>query len=232
MRELAPPDGLWDAWRGVLVSYAEAQIELSQRRREILATGLPEVSPTTSPVLARELLDDLARQPADEGGLNAEQVAAVEARLPEFDDRCAELAASGIPDSVEHNDLHSANVCVRTPSGSHAAEVRIIDWGDAHWGHPLGTMLATLNSMAYHVGVFEDGQPIKDARVLRMRDAYLEPFTRFDSHANLVRYVDLARRTGCLGKALANRSALMGEPVATHAEYEFPVREWFLGITQ
>ncbi len=65
-----------------------------------------------------------------------------------------------------------------------------------------------------------------------MRDAYLEPFTRYAAHADLVRCVGLARRTGCVGKALSYRAALAEEPLATHAEMEFPVRDWFLGLLE
>jgi hypothetical protein len=68
--------------------------------------------------------------------------------------------------------------------------------------------------------------------VLRVRDAYLEPFTALASRAELERLVDLVRRTGCVTRALSYRAALSGEPAATHAEHDFPVREWFLAITE
>jgi hypothetical protein len=93
-------------------------------------------------------------------------------------------------------------------------------------------MLVTLNSVAYHLGVFREDGVIDDPRVLRVRDAYLEPFTTLAPRADLVRLVDLARRTGCLARALSYRAALRGEPPETHAEHEFPVRDWFLGITE
>jgi hypothetical protein len=93
-------------------------------------------------------------------------------------------------------------------------------------------MLATLNSIAFHAGTYVDGRPAPTPELLRVRDAYLEPFTRYAARADLVRCVDLARRTGCVGKALAYRAALAGEPLSTHAEREFPVRDWFLGLLE
>ena len=228
LREHAGPDQLWSAWEGVVARYAEAQIVLSGHRDAVLAAGVREVSPATIPSIARRILDELGGTPEDEGGLTAEQVGQVRALLPDLDEWCATLAGSGVPDSVQHDDLHSANVCWTDGVDS----ARIIDWGDATWGCPLGTMLATMNSIAYHVGVYEDGQPIVDARVLRVRDAYLEPFTAYADRDDLVRYVDLARRTGCVGKALSYQAALAGQPVSAHAEMEFPVREWFLGLTE
>jgi hypothetical protein len=68
--------------------------------------------------------------------------------------------------------------------------------------------------------------------VLRVRDAYLEPFTAYADRAELVRYVELARRTGCVARALSYQASLVGEPVATHAEYDFPVRSWFLELLE
>jgi len=91
-------------------------------------------------------------------------------------------------------------------------------------------MLVTMNSIAFHAGVLPEEGPIEDPRVLRLRDAYLEPFTTYADRAELVRYVDLVRRTGCLTRALSYRSALLGEPVSSHAQLDFPVRGWFLSF--
>ena len=228
LREAVPADALWGAWEELLPRYAEAQVALSGHRAELLATGIAEVSPATVPGLARQLLDELAATPEDEGGLTVEQAVAVEQTLPVLDDWCTELGGCGVPDSVQHDDLHSANVCW---PGT-AADARVIDWGDATWGHPLGTMLATLNSIAFHAGTYVDERPVPTPALLRVRDAYLEPFSRFAAHADLVRGVDLARRTGCVGKALAYRAALAEEPLSTHVEREFPVREWFLALLE
>jgi hypothetical protein len=226
LREHAPPERLWTEWEGVVARYAEAQIKLSAHRDRVLATGVREVTPATIPAQARRLLAELAATPVPEGGLTPEQADRVTALLPELDGWCATLAGSGVPDSVQHDDLHSANVCWT----GDVASARIIDWGDATWSHPLTTMLATMNSIAHHAGVYADGQPVVDPRVLRVRDAYLEPFTVYADGGHLVRYVDLARRTGCVGKALSYQAALDGQPVSVHAEMEFPVREWFYGL--
>ena len=235
LRSLVPADGLLPHWEALMPRYAEAQLGLAAHRDELLATGAREVSPSTSPAQARALLDELGGQPPEQGGLTAEQAALVEARLPEYDAWCAELAAAPVPDTIQHDDLHSANVCwpgQAVDGADEAASARIIDWGDASVGSPLGAMLVTLNSIAYHLGVFREDGVIDDPRVLRVRDAYLEPFTTLAPRAELRRLVDLVRRTGCLTRALSYRAALTGEPVSAHEEHEFPVRNWFLGITE
>jgi hypothetical protein len=86
-------------------------------------------------------------------------------------------------------------------------------------------MLATLNSIAWHAGT-----TVEDPRVVRVRDAYLEPFASYAGHDRLVRLVHLARRTGCLGRALSYVHALEGEPREAQEELEWPVRAWLLDL--
>jgi len=223
MRVTAPPDQLWSQWEGVLQRYAHAQILLASHVPELLATGTTEVSPGTLPDQAARLLDELSRLSPEEGGFTVEETESVSAALPAYHAWCAELAGVGIPISVQHDDLHSSNVCW----GGTVGTARIIDWGDASVGHPLGTMLCTLNSIGHHAGLGLD-----DSCVLRVRDAYLEPFTTYAARPDLVRCVELARRVGCVARALSYQAALLGEPLSAHAEEDFPVRGWFLELLE
>jgi hypothetical protein len=229
LRSRAEPDALWDYWERLLPRYAEAQLDLAGHRNRFLATGVPDRSPAQLPLEFRRLLAELAAQPAEDGGLMAEEASALEHRLPVYDHRCAELAASPMADTLQHDDLHSNNVCWPGEVGD-LASVRIIDWGDASMGHPFGTMLATLNSIAFHAGVLHDGGRIDDLHVLRIRDAYLEPFSDLGSREELMRWVALARSTGCVTRALAWESALQDAPPAVVAGLEFPVRSWLLEL--
>ena len=213
LREVLSADRSGDAWEAVLTRYADAQVRLTGAADALLAAGLRDVSPATVPVLARELLEDLATVPVPEGGLSAEDVVRIQRVLPRLDDWCAELAGSGVPDSIQHDDLHSGNICWDVASGTG----RVIDWGDASWGFPLGTMLVTLNT-------------VPATQALRLRDAYLDAFTRYADRARLVRCVDLARRTGCVAKALAWRAALLDVPLRDQEELDFPVRAWLLEL--
>ena len=221
MCSVAPPEALWGSWETVLVRYAEAQIRLAEHRAALLATGLPEVSPKTLPTLLRELVRELAATAPEEGGLSDAEHDKLLELFDEYDAWCDELAGSRVPSTVQHDDLHSSNICW----GGSAAAARVIDWGDALWGFPIGTMLGTVNSIAWHAKCERD-----DPRVLRVRDAYLEPFTTYAGRGELVRYVDLARRTGCVTKALSYRASLLGEPLSTHQEEDFPVRGWLLEL--
>ena len=100
---------------------------------------------------------------------------------------------------------------------------RIIDWGDTSVGCPLATMLCTMNSIAFH-----SGREVDDPLVLRVRDAYLEPFTAFAPRSELVEHVTLARRTGAVTRAMSYQHAFDGEPRSAQAELDWPVRGWLL----
>ena len=231
LRSRAEPGALWDYWVRLLPRYAEAQRALAEHRLRLLATGVPDRGPAQLPVEYRRLLAELAAQPTEEGGLTAQEASALENRLPAYDRRCSELAALPMAETLQHDDLHSNNVC--WPGGvDDLSSVRIIDWGDASVGHPLGTMLATLNSIGFHAGVLNDGGRIDDPNLARIVDAYLEPFTDLASREELTRWVALARSTGCVTRALAWESALQQAPTAVVAALQFPIRTWLLELLE
>jgi aminoglycoside phosphotransferase (APT) family kinase protein len=215
LRVLAAPADQEPWWVRLLPRYAEAQLTLAGHHDDLVAAGVPSRSPATLPGQAAELVRELAEVDEARGGLGPDRRAALEARLPAYQRWCAALAASGIPDTLQHDDLHAANICVQV------SRVRVIDWGDASLGHPFGTMLATLNSIAHHAGVGPE-----DPLVRRARDAYLEPFTPYADRRDLVELVEQARRAGRVTRALTWRAALVTAPLEAHAEWDFPVRGW------
>ena len=52
------------------------------------------------------------------------------------------LAGSGVPDSVQHDDLHDAQVFV-----DDTGRIRITDWGDACVAHPFLSLAVTLDGV-------------------------------------------------------------------------------------
>ena len=231
LRSKAEPDALWGYWERLLPRYGESQLALATDHSRMLACGTPDRGPVHLPLEFGRLLDELASRPIEQGGLTQQQAAALEGVLPPYEGRCAELAASPIPDSLQHDDLHSNNVGWPGEMAD-LSSARIIDWGDASIGHPFGTMLATLNSIAFEAGVPVDGRQFHDSRVLRLRDAYLEPFSSLCGVEELRRSVALARSTGCVTRALAWEGALQEASLSTIAKYEFPVRTWLLELLE
>jgi hypothetical protein len=232
-RSTTPVSRHWPLWEDLMPRYADAQLALAAHRTKLQATGTPERSPATLPAQAAELVAELTSlglsgQGGDNGddcgGLSANDSSALEARLPAYGKWCRELDSAGIPWTIQHDDLHANNVCGAEPAGrsGRASEgSRIIDWGDASVGHPFGTLLTTLGSIAHNSGCEVD-----DPRVDRVRDAYLEPFTSYAPRAYLITLVEVARRVSVVTRALSWRDALIGSPTAVQRELEFPVRGW------
>jgi hypothetical protein len=231
LRSIVASEELWTYWEQLLPRYAEAQLAIAQHRTRLLSSGIPHLAPVQLRSEYRRLLAELPVLPTEDGGLTTGQASALERLLPTYDDWCAELATSPVPNSLQHDDLHSNNVCWPGKLDD-LSSVRIIDWGDASVGHPFGTMLATLNSIAFHAGVLPSNRRMDDPRVLRIRDAYLEPFTDLGSREELLRWVALARSTGCVTRALSWGRALQDAPLTVAMGEEFPVRGWLLELLE
>ena len=106
---------------------------------------------------------------------------------PAFERLCADLAAEGTGDTVQHDDLHHHNV-FRGPHGT-----RVLDWGDTWIAHPFFSAVVTFRFLEEH-----NGFAPTDPWFARVRDAYLEPFGR--GH---VEEFDLAQRVGIFAHAIA-----------------------------
>lgn len=112
-------------WRALLPLYAELQCGEAAHTLEHLAHGVPDLRAATLP----------ARY-----DLRAER----DPRLAPFAGRFAELCASLTrPPTVQHDDLHEANVHVRDGA------LRLLDWGDTCIAHPFATMYVTLRWVAH-----------------------------------------------------------------------------------
>jgi len=219
LRTVARPADQWDRWCSLLEEYAEAQLTLAPHADALRRIGVEWLPPSAAPARLVELVATLAATPVEAGGLTTEETARLEQVLPRYASWAVELDASGVPPSLNHDDLHSSNVSIGSTG------MRVVDWGDAHVSHPFATMLVTLNSIAWHAGTTVDAPDVE-----RVRDAYRGTFRSHGGTADLVRWVDLARRTGCLGRALAYVRALAGEPLSAHAELDWPVRGWLLEL--
>ena len=200
------PDGTGDhdlgAWEGILATYAELQRTVESRNEELLRLGVPDGRPAALGATVEALVGEdrwwKLVGPADRPSTDAARD-----RLRGAGDRiaawAAELDASAIAPTIQHDDLHGGNVFAG------AAGIRFFDWGDAVVAHPFGTMLATLNSVARRIGTTPD-----DPRLDRLRDAYLEAWTDVAPRPALYETVTLAVRLARVGKAGAWARALDG----------------------
>ncbi|MFJ6199858.1 phosphotransferase family protein [Micromonospora sp. NPDC092111] len=214
LRDLPEPDP--GRWEGVLAEYADLQRAVAGGAGELVALGVPDQRPEVLPALLAGLLDDRAALLLDaEGGLDPATHARLREHLPRFAEDCRRLAAGGVPATLQHDDLHDGNIFV-TPADGY----RFFDWGDASVAHPFGTLLVTLRSVA-HTCSLPGGDPV----LLRLRDAYLEPWTDRHDRATLREVAGLAMRVATVSRALSWRRALDTTDPG-RAEYAEAVPGW------
>jgi hypothetical protein len=150
------------AWEDILRRYAELQLAHVPDAVELLAVGVPDKRPSA-------LLADYPRLVRDVRALEAVPVERSRLELLQPALREALSALEGpVPATVIHEEVHEANVFVLD---GHA---RILDWGEGALSHPFAGLTNTLRDIAYRGGLEPDSPEI-----LRLRDVYLEPWTRF-----------------------------------------------------
>jgi len=167
-------------WELALPRYAELQLTAAPLADELLALGVPDSRLSVLPGQLRAVLAQPVR------GLEPEDQERLLAALPKFEDMCGELAAYGIPETIQHDDLHDGQVFLR--DGGYL----FFDWGDSCVSHPFHSLTVALRANAAKFELEPGGVELR-----RLRNAYLEPF------GDLQEAADLAYWTGTVGRALA-----------------------------
>lgn len=184
-----------ELWLRLLPAYAELQ------RDARVPTSVPDRSLNRWP----ELYEDLARS---ELPLEQTELERVRRFAPRFTTLCRELAAYGIREAVQHDDLHHKNAFVDGDC------LRIVDWGDASRSHPFVSLVVTFRFLEERNGLRPD-----DAWFGRLRDAYLEPWG-----TGLISAFDLAQQLGRFAHAFGWIALRRLLPAEQRAEYDIPFR--------
>ncbi|WFE28505.1 hypothetical protein O7623_04645 [Solwaraspora sp. WMMD791] len=168
-----------DRWYAVLPLYAGVQLDLADDVDDLLALGVPDRRLATLPQAYERIVDAVGAEPRFRDA------------VPMVASLCAELAAYGLPELLQHDDLHDAQVFVR--DGRHL----LMDWGDACVSHPFFTLSVTLDGvLAWGL----DDVP-NSVDTTPFRDAYLAPYAdRFGG--DLVAAARLASRLGWVCRAV------------------------------
>jgi hypothetical protein len=176
-------------WEASLRSFAEVQIALAARCDELRALGVPERRLSDLAAAVTPLIDDSAATlPGEPAGLNAEQRNQLRALAPQLPAAIAELAAYGLPATIEHGDLWPGQIFIADD------QIAFIDWSDSSIAHPFFSLLLFLEEI-------EDYVPKEPNVRNRLRDAYLEPWLAYGSRADLTRAFELAQPLAALHHA-------------------------------
>ena len=182
-------------WTRVISLYAEVQIGLAARVSGLLAMGVPDWRLGTLPARYIQLLEDTGGlELAYSGGLTSTEFRRLQGLTPRFTRICAELAAFGIPETLDHGDFHDGNVLLRN------GRVTLFDWGDSNLTHPFVSLRTFFVSI-------ENSLKLKDyaftPEMAALLDLYLQPWQRFASKKDLLAAFALSRCVASIVKTLA-----------------------------
>lgn len=153
-----------EAWLAALPAYAELQRGEVAHVLDHLAGGVPDLRAETLPARLEELLRrDLPLAP--------QEIARLRTFTSRFGELCRELGEHGVPDTLQHDDLHHNNL-YEVDGG-----YRVLDWGDASISHPFASLVETFRFLEEITGLAPD-----DRWFSRLTDAYLEPWGRELGH--------------------------------------------------
>jgi hypothetical protein len=188
VRELGNPP---EAWLEALPLYAELQKGEMPYALDHVGHGVPDLRIAALPAGYARLLEVELPLPIDD-------VNPLREYAPRFTELCAALAELRIQETIQHDDLHMANLY------SGGGKLRFVDWGDSSIAHPFFSLVVTFRFLEEFNQLAPD-----DPWFRRLRDAYLEPWG-----SGLQEAFEIAIRVGWFAHAIAwarQRQALPAE---------------------
>ena len=169
-----------EAWLVALPLYAELQLGEGMHTLDHLTHGVPDLRVATLP----GRYEDLMRH---ELPLEPTEIRQLADFGPRFAQLCGELVAQGVGETVQHDDLHMANLY------SDGGKFRVLDWGDSSIAHPFFSLVVTFRFLDEVNHLAPD-----DPWFRRLRDAYLEPWG-----SGFEETFEVATRVGWFAHAIA-----------------------------
>ena len=189
-----------ETWLAVMPLCSELQRGEVAHANQQIAHGVPDLRVPTLPARYERFLQG-------ELPLKQDEIQRLHKFAPRFAELCTELAAHGVPDTIQHDDLHHANVY------SDGKQLRLLDWGDSSVAHPFFSLVVTFRFLEEINKLLPS-----DPWFARLRDAYLEAWG--NGHEETFA---LAMRVGKFAHAFAwarQRDAL---PPEEHPRFD----EWY-----
>lgn len=188
--------------------YARLQQASAERVGELLALGCID---RRLPVLAGQI-DPLLAHPLTARHAKAEERSQLAGLAPRLRERCAQLAAIGLPDALVHGDLHLGNVAAKDDG------FLFFDWSDACVAHPFLDMITP-----YYMEKDE-------AKRARGKEAYLAAWEGWASRSALEEAWRLAKPLAALHQAVSYLHILIGTEEVVHPEMADGLRD-FVALT-
>jgi len=214
LRQFIRPEKNIQPWVPILPRYAEVQIKLLDHISEILELGIPDHHLALLPALYSRLLADEESLMIDqEKGLTASEFQELKGKAARSGQICSDLAAFGIPESLNQCDFHDGNVMVKN------GRVTFFDWGDVNIAHPFISLRTFFVSIETSLQL-DDYSFTPEMEALL--NQYLEPWEKFAPRKELVAAYNLSEPVASIVKALLWHGSI--------TKMEGPVRQEYARI--
>jgi hypothetical protein len=216
LRRVIETDHNLNHWKSVLHKYSELQIAMIPHVRELMNMGVHDRRLEELPSLYTSLINDrqilLIDQP---DGLTLEEFEKLQKNTSTFGAKCKELAGYGIPETLQHDDFHDANIFFDQDN------LKFFDWAESFIAHPFFTMVVTTRVIAYQFGLDENSKEIKG-----LQDLYLEHWQEYGNRRELSEAFRLAMVIGKVNRALTWHMVMSRIPEQLRGEDSGAVPGW------
>ncbi|MFC2064267.1 phosphotransferase [Chloroflexota bacterium] len=197
----------------MLRRFAALQQEMIPRQEELLRMGVPDRRLEYLPAFYDELIADTpALLIGQKEGVSTKELEQLRAFAPIVRQLCQQLADYNLPETLQHDDFHTANV-------SH--QFHFFDWGECYKAHPFYSLLIALRDARF---TLEYDPPTLD----RMRNVYLECWTEYAPFKQLHEVLAITNQLAALGRALSWWQIIQHADDAYRAENADAVPYWLL----
>jgi aminoglycoside phosphotransferase (APT) family kinase protein len=180
----------------------------------LLSLGCPDRRLHVLPILFERVVADtpvlLVRR---KGGVSEAELEQLREFTPQVQEMCDKLASYHLPETLHHDDFHTNNILINERG------YVFFDWGDAAITHPFISMFIALRSAKYTL-------TYDDEALLRLRDAYLEPWSTYAPKAQLLGAFEIAQRLGIFSRALTWYQIVTSLEERAMSEFEDAVPYW------
>lgn len=181
--------------------------------------GLTEMAPECATMYVGDAIGRLGALPADDPRRLAEEVAGrLRALLPSIERWSDQVAELDLPLTLNHNDLHAANVVA---ANGPDVPLRFFDFGDAVLAEPLGSLLIPLSVSSRDLDAGPD-----DLRLRRIADAALEVWTEHARARALRAALPAAIQLARLARVESWRRCLATMTAEERAEFGSAPADW------
>ena len=202
-------------WEEALSLFSQAQVEQVENLHRWLSLSIPDRRLGRMVEMIDPLIASCERMlSGGPNGLSEVEVNSLRALSMPLKLMCARLAQYGVPHTLVHGDL-GGNILI-TEGG-----YTFFDWTDVCISHPFFEM-ATISGAYFDQSVLKDNP---DAGV-RLRDAYLQPWTKLMPVERLVEAFEVSQPLGALHQTMTHMWILTNISPDARPELEGGLLHW------